>query len=69
MAPDEQASVLGQTAAATGFEGLDENTMDKKQQIQVCYFVAAFMLLLLAQSWFSQEVVLGFRPVFRRVKL
>ena len=31
--------------------------MDKKQQIHLWYFTAAFMLLLLAQSWFSQATV------------
>jgi len=31
--------------------------MDRKQQIHVWYFAAAFMLLLLAQSWFSQASV------------
>ena len=31
--------------------------MNKNQQIHVWYFVAAFLLLLLAQSWFSQSAV------------
>ena len=37
--------------------GSEGKAMDKKQQIHLWYFVAAFMLLLLAQSWFSQEAV------------
>ena len=31
--------------------------MNRNQQVHLWYFVAAFMLLLLAQSWFSQEAV------------
>lgn len=31
--------------------------MDKKQQIHIWYFTAAFLLLLLIQSWFSQAAV------------
>ncbi len=31
--------------------------MDKNQQVHLWYFVAAFMLLLLAQLWFSQQSV------------